>query len=231
MDVTISEVYNLNAKDELTTLIPVSEYFTVASKCKIMLWDDALQPVGEITVVKNYSYDTNVTIPEPKEMIFSDIPTNHKYYDAIYVMNKQGNIGLFHGYEDGTYRPDASMLKSEFAYSLAKMLGIQVDTVKVDCNLKDLPASHWCKNAIGFLVSNHIMDADNKYFYHNDEITLNEVLLAFLRAFGEEKVEPDTIMTLANQHKLLTNANRNEHIITRGNFAQIAYNFMNEYSK
>ena len=73
------------------------------------------------------------------------------------------------------------------------------------------------------------MDTENKYFYPNDDITLNEVLTAFLRILGEKNITTDTIIMLANQHNLLTNVNTEELEITRGNYTQIAYNFMNEY--
>ena len=73
------------------------------------------------------------------------------------------------------------------------------------------------------------MDAKNEYFYPNNEITLNEVLAAFLRILGEKNITTDTIIMLANQHNLLINANTEELEITRGNYTQIAYNFMNEY--
>ena len=101
--------------------------------------------------------------------------------------------------------------------------------INVDYSLKDVPSSHWCKTAIGFLVSNNIMDAEEGYFYPNDEITLNEVLMAFLRVLGEKNITTDTILMLANQHNLLTNVNTEEIEITRGNYTQIAYNFMNRY--
>lgn len=231
LDLKSNTVYGLKNNDELTTFMPIGDYFNIAAKCKIMLWDDNLQPIGNITTIKDYSYDKNIAIPDNKEMVFDDIPTNHKYYDAIYMMNKQTGIGLFNGYEDGTYKPDAHMLKSEFAYTLVKMLGVQIENMNVDCNLKDVPSSHWCKNAIGFLVANNIMGIEDKFFYPNSEITLNEVLTAFLKIMNERNIEIDSIMTLANKHKLLTNVDTNEIKITRGNFTQIAYNFINEYYK
>ncbi len=232
LDLKTSNIYNLKAKDELTTFMPISKFFNTAAKCKIMLWNDNLQPIGEVVTIKDFVYDKNIAVPENKEIIFSDVPTNHKYYEAIYIMHNQKlNAGMFNGYEDGTYKPDDYMLKSEFAHSLVTMLGMQVRNMNIDCNLKDVPISHWCKNAIGFLVSNNIMDTENKYFYPNNEITLNEVLTVCLRVLGESEVEIDTIMPLANQHNLLTNVNTDELKITRGNFTQIAYNFMNEYCK
>ena len=231
LDLTSNIVYNLKRNDELTTFMPIGDYFNTAAKCKIMLWDDNLQPIGDITAIKNFLYDASVTIPDNKEMIFDDIPTNHKYYDAIYIMNKQMGMGLFNGYEDGTYKPDAHMLKSEFAYSLVKMLGIQIENMSVDCSLKDVSATHWCKNAIGFLVANDIMEVEDRLFYPNSEITLNEVLTAFLKIMNESEIEVDSIMTLANKHKLLTNVDTDEIEITRGNFTQIAFNFISKIKK
>ncbi len=231
LDTTISNIYTMKAKDELVTFIPISHFIKTAAKCKIMIWNDEMQSIGKVVSIKNLVYDKTITVPDNKEIIFADVPTDYKYYDAIYVMSQQFDIGSFNGYEGGTYRPYAYMLKSEFAYSLTKMLGMQVQGINVDCNLKDVPASHWCKNAIGFLVSNKIMEADNKYFYPNDEITLDEVLTALVKVLGESEVSGDTVMTLADQYNLLTNVATEELKITRGNFTQIAYNFMNEYCK
>lgn len=232
LDLKTSKIYNLKAKDELITFMPISDFFNQSAKCKIMLWNEKMQPIGEGVTIKDFVYDKNITVSENKEIIFTDISANHKYYEAIYIMHNQDlNAGMFNGYEDGTYRPDEYMLKSEFAHSLVAMLGIQVRNINVDCNLKDVQSSHWCKSAIGYLVSNNIMDAKNEYFYPNNEITLNEVLTVFLRILGEKNITTDTIIMLANQHNLLTNVNTEELEITRGNYTQIAYNFMNEYCK
>ncbi len=230
LDLKVGKVYNLKAKDELVTFMPISDFFNSSATCKIMLWNDKMQPIGEGVTIKDFVYDKNITVPENKEIIFNDIPANHKYYEAIYIMHNQDlKAGMFNGYEDGTYRPDDYMLKSEFAHSIVKMIGIQLEKINVDYTLKDVSSSHWCKTAIGFLVSNNIMDAENEYFYPNNEITLNEVLTAFLRILGEKNITTDKIMMLANQHNLLTNVNTEELEITRGNYTQIAYNFMNEY--
>lgn len=230
LDLKISNIYLLKAKEEMTTFMPISKFFNTAAKCKIMLWNDKMQPIGEVETIKNFVYDKNMVVPENKEIIFTDIPANHKYYEAIYIMHNQDlNVGMFNGYEDGTYRPDDYVLKSEFAYSISKIIGMQLEKINVDYNLKDVSSSHWCKNAIGFLVSNNIMDTKNEYFYPNNEVTLNEVLTAFLRILGEKNITTDTIIRLANQHNLLINANTEELEITRGNYSQIAYNFMNEY--
>ena len=232
LDLKNSKVYNLKAKDELMTFMPVSDYFNSAVTCKIMLWNDRMQPIGDVITIKDFVYDKNITIPENKEIIFNDIPVNHKYYEAIYIMHNQNlKAGMFNGYEDGTYRPDDYMLKSTFAYSIIKMIGIQIEKINVDYNLKDVSSSHWCRNAIGFLVSNNIMDIENGYFYPNNEITLNEVLTVLLRILGEKNITTDKITTLANKHNLLTNVNAEDIEVTRGNYTQIAYNFMNEYCK
>ena len=59
---------------------------------------------------------------------FSDVPTNHPYFTAIYQLSKHGIIG---GFTDGTFRPGAALKRQQYAKMLVKALGLTVTGAEV----------------------------------------------------------------------------------------------------
>ena len=87
-------------------------------------------------------------------------------------------------------------------------------------------------NLIEYCLSHLPINSDiaATLFYPNKYITLDEVLSAFLKVLGEKGFTSEEVMNLSEKHNLLKNVDIEETEITRGNFTQLAYNFMEEYS-
>ena len=77
---------------------------------------------------------------------FNDVPATHWALGYIESMQK---YGLITGYPDGTYKPDAHILRSEFTAIADRGLGreisasSQVTGLSGDVRWPDVPASHW----------------------------------------------------------------------------------------
>ena len=97
------------------------------------------------------------------ENIFSDVTADAWYYD--YVV---GSIqyGWINGYEDGTFRPNNTITRSEVTAIVNRMLGRSADKVFVDrhadelTQFSDVPGSYWAYY--------EIMEAANAHDYTKD---------------------------------------------------------------
>lgn len=240
INVDVSEIYTIEGKDEITTFIPINECFADAATVKIMLWDGANKPLVEAVMPKEFKLQISDLPPEnreDRELFFYDVSIDNKYYDAIYMIHKNfESIGFGAGYEDGSFKPELNVLKAEFACVLNKMIGNdfvsnKFRNIDVDCNIVDVEQTHWCRDEIGYLVSENIMSLDKGYFKPNENITLTEVLSSYLKVLGEKEFDESEIMTLSNGYSLLENIEISDEPITREIFAQLITNFVNAYLK
>lgn len=94
---------------------------------------------------------------------FTDLSENHWAYANIQQLVSEGTIK---GYPDGTFRPEATVTRAEFA----KMFG--AGTNKKANDFKDLTASHWSYN---YVMASGV-DADKDYFRPDEFMTRGEVL-------------------------------------------------------
>ena len=92
--------------------------------------------------------------------IFSDVPENEWYYDAVIGSIKYGWIG---GYPDGTFRPDNTITRAEVTAIVNRMLGRSgdesyiLDHADSLTQFNDLTGSHWAYC--------DIMEAANEHDY------------------------------------------------------------------
>ena len=83
--------------------------------------------------------------PAETAVTFSDVPSSHPAYEAVGTVAANG---LFSGYEDGTFHPDAALTRAQAAVVFNNLLGREADTgtIASASNLRlfpDLPQSHW----------------------------------------------------------------------------------------
>ena len=70
---------------------------------------------------------------------FSDVPSSYWAYAAISSLSSQGIVS---GYPDGTYRPDNTITRAEFATMLVKALGLS--TTGTNGAFTDVTPGDWC---------------------------------------------------------------------------------------
>ena len=70
---------------------------------------------------------------------FTDVPETHYAYDEIMTMK---SYGIISGYPDGTFRPDATVSRVEFATMMVSALQLDVDK-RTSSSFEDMRTSTW----------------------------------------------------------------------------------------
>ena len=77
---------------------------------------------------------TTTTTTTEQNHAFTDVPITHKYAEAIQDLSERG---IINGFEDGTFRPEQSIKRQQFAKMICLMLDIAPDMDSV-CPFTDL---------------------------------------------------------------------------------------------
>ena len=174
-----------------------------------------------IAVIENAfrrSYDT----------LFLDIEPSSGYKETVIRLSR---LGIMFGYEDGTFRPDGNVMRSEFATIITRMLGIDESAVKAyDGSCDDVDATHWAVHYIGYCIDNGIMELEDNCYRPDEPITNKEAIWGLMRALGYTKLTSFTDVYntaeeigLFNKLEDLNTNNKSERI----EIAQMIYNALN----
>ncbi len=111
---------------------------------------------------------------------FIDVPVNAWYAAAVDEMT---GFSLVDGYEDGTFRPDASITRAEFVTILTRFPHNDIGTEK---SFADVPATHWAYNAVQTALAQGWVNADSadSAFRPNAPITRAETVTILNRVLG-----------------------------------------------
>ena len=100
-------------------------------------------------------------IAASENITFKDVPADHKYYDAIIAA---AAAGLVNGYEDKTFRPDATITRAEVVTIINRMLGLAAtkDTISVPhlSNVFSDIKGHWAEYQV-LMASNSKAKSEN----------------------------------------------------------------------
>ncbi|KNY29563.1 S-layer homology domain-containing protein [Pseudobacteroides cellulosolvens] len=108
--------------------------------------DNTFLPESSITRAEVAAMITRVlNIPEgkPGDKVYADIPQQHWAYGYIYAATKSG---LFEGYIDNTFKPDAYITRAELSTALARYLKLK-NIAPSQFHFKDI-SKHWARNYI-----------------------------------------------------------------------------------
>ncbi|MDQ0087591.1 hypothetical protein J2T12_000985 [Paenibacillus anaericanus] len=122
------------------------------------------------------------TIDEPKEVNFSDI-AGHWAESTIKQAMKRG---VTSGYPDGTFKPDATITRTEFVMMLMNALkpASEVSTLSFT-DMEEIPA--WSKLAIAQAVEAGIVSGYNDGSFHPfANITRTEMAVMIAKAYGAD---------------------------------------------
>ena len=115
---------------------------------------------------------------------FTDLDSSHWAYEPI---NDMMIRGVLKGYPDGTFRPDASITRAEFAKILVSALNLEEDTNTKNIVFEDVPDTYWAKDYIR--IASQYLSAyntgDGRLFYKPDEKAAREdVTVAMVISLG-----------------------------------------------
>ena len=123
-------------------------------------------------------------------MSFSDLKENHWAYVPI---NEMADKGILKGYPDGTFLPDKSVTRAEFAKILVLSLKInQNETTKLD--FQDVSKEHWAYDyiqiAAKYLPAYKNSNDELAYLPDNNAVR-EDVVAAIVMASGLENSKYD----------------------------------------
>lgn len=171
---------------------------------------------------------------------FSDVAQDHKYYDAITTLSKLESAGpteasenktILNGYEDGTFKPDATITRAEFTKIAVYTLGLQ--GIKLEPTEFTDVSSHWSKYNIKAAYDSGIINGmGDGTFAPDANVTYDQALkmvVCMLDRGGQAELEggyPEGYRSMAAKLKLTTGVQnlKYEEAATRGVIAQIMYN-------
>lgn len=149
---------------------------------------------------------------------FEDVLNFGEHSEAIFYMYYRGVVA---GYEDGMFRPDKNLLRSEAAAHISRALEHACPDFEFECS--DVSSNHWAKGFIGMCIDENIFELENDKFRPNDYITLEESVSAALNMKG---IKYDNCMETAKENGLLEYIDDEDfkRNITRSELAQLLYN-------
>lgn len=114
---------------------------------------------------------------------FPDVDENSKMGVAIVKMQKAGYI---RGFEDGTFRPNATLTRAEFVTIINKMYGYRV---KAENFFTDVSANEWYyTDVLCGVQAGYIKGHDDKTFRPNDTVTREQVCVMMNRILNVELI-------------------------------------------
>ena len=117
---------------------------------------------------------------------FPDLPRTHKNYTAVSTLVEQGVIA---GYEDGLFKPDREITRTEFCALMSRILGYDKETyVMEEIPFTDVAQGYWGEAYIAFCYNRGIINGmGNNEFWPASMVTLEQATKMAVCAMGLEK--------------------------------------------
>lgn len=114
------------------------------------------------------SFGTSLTVFADK---FPDVGQDHKNYDAVTSLV---DMGVIAGYDDGFFRPEREITRTEFCALMARTLGYDKDTYQILPELfADVKPGYWGEAYISFCYELGLVNGmGNNEFWPADKVTL-----------------------------------------------------------
>ena len=161
---------------------------------------------------------------------FSDIDTGSDVGNAI---SQLSSLGIINGFNDGTFHPDETLTRAQFAKIAVCMLGEQENAAARSANMvfSDVSAGNWASGYINYIAEREIINGyPDGTFGANDTINYAQALTILIRllGYGGEDVGyrwPDGYVSKASALGITKNMSFDKYeSLTRGNAAYLVYN-------
>ncbi len=165
---------------------------------------------------------------------FPDLPRTHKNYTAVSTLVEQGVIA---GYEDGLFKPDREITRTEFCALMSRILGFDKETyVMEEIPFTDVADGYWGEAYIAFCYNRGIINGmGNNEFWPASMVTLEQATKMAVCAMGLEeealKITADKwylgYVAVADDNNLFYKINiKYGTPAIRGDIAQLMYNMV-----
>lgn len=159
---------------------------------------------------------------------YSDVSDNASYAEAVEMLSK---LGIFTGYEDGTFQPDKTITRAEAAAVITRFLN-QEDTAKAMAGstvFTDMNG-HWATGYVNFGVQKgYINGMGDGTFRPDDPVTYEQIVKMIVAALGYEiKAEdqggyPSGYLAVASQLEITKGTSGSNGAAPRGTVAKLLY--------
>ncbi|MEL6937970.1 MAG: S-layer homology domain-containing protein [Cyanobacteria bacterium J06598_1] len=120
--------------------------------------------------------------PPKDAVIFDDVPTD--YWAAPYI-DALSSRELISGYEDGTFKPEQPVTRSQIANIVSRTFDLTVD--KETLEFSDVTGDYWARESIGEVVQGGFMTGfPDDTFQPNDPVTRAQALTTLVTGLGVE---------------------------------------------
>lgn len=129
-----------------------------------------------------------------EETIFTDVSVSHPYADGI---NALTSAGIVKGFEDGTFKPDATVTRGQAAKMIAGALKLDTTNVK-NPNFKDIKTSNQYYSQIAALVATGFVKGyEDGTFRTADKITHNQFAKILTNVSAVYPIDATALLTEA----------------------------------
>ncbi|MBR6728837.1 MAG: S-layer homology domain-containing protein [Clostridia bacterium] len=144
---------------------------------------------------------------------FSDVPENHQYYDAIQSLVVRG---IINGYEDGTFKPEATITRAEFCKIVIYAMNLQnmVSATVTETGFSDVAVDHWAAGNIKIARDMGIINGfDDGTFKPGENVTFEQAVKMVVCATSDQLATlslnnggyPDGYLKVAQSYGFLKN--------------------------
>ena len=167
---------------------------------------------------------------------FTDVKEDASYNEAVTVMSA---LGLLKGYEDGSFGPDKTITRAEFAAVVVRMLGMEAAAAgaATATNFADVPATHWAAGYVKIANQKEIISGyGDGNFGPDAEVTYEQAIkmlvcaLGYAPMFADVKdAYPTSYMAQANTLGMTVGApGKIGDKATRATVARLVYNALDD---
>lgn len=131
-----------------------------------------------------------------EELPFTDVSQDHQYYEAISALYFDGVIS---GYQDGSFKPDVTVNRAEFAKFLIEATSFDITSVPADqvaycaTDVEDIPAHWFAPFVCGAKYNGWVKGYSDGSFGPGLQINRAEAVKIVLNAFGFEIADSESV--------------------------------------
>lgn len=161
---------------------------------------------------------------------FSDVDTSSDVGNAV---SQLSSLGIINGFSDGTFHPDETLTRAQFAKIAVHMLGEQGNAAARTANMvfSDVPKENWASGYINYIAEREIINGyPDGTFGANDTINYAQALTILIRLLGYDGEDvgyrwPDGYVSKADALGITKNMSFDKYeSLTRANAAYLVYN-------
>ncbi len=129
-----------------------------------------------LSLVLAFAMVFSLAMPMTYAADFTDVPANHHYYDAIQSLVARGIIS---GIGDGTFAPEATIKRSEFAKMVILSIGMSnvANTTVTSTGFPDVSTEHWAAAFIKAAFDQGIINGfEDGTFKPDENVTYDQAI-------------------------------------------------------